>query len=117
MTDDISAIDLNRLSEFEHKEVAKLVESNYLKINPIDIYTLKMDQNNFALIFASNEQQAIQYFQKVFKRDPLNCFSHIMDLEFAEGKGTITFREMRKHYSTFPALVGVYDKASKVLVS
>ena len=117
MSDDVSALSFDKLSEFERKEIEKMIEMNYLKINPIDIYTLKLDRNNFALIFARNEQEAIQYFCKVFDKKPLNCFRHMMDMEFVEGKGTITFREMRKYYSTFPALVGIYDKANKVLVS
>ncbi|MEK5391487.1 hypothetical protein NSQ59_14085 [Margalitia sp. FSL K6-0131] len=107
LDDDISKIDMNQVNP---EKVAELVEKNVLGIHKIGVYSLKMDKKTFVFIYASSEEEAIQFYRKSFHKNPLNCHEYSLDFELTRGNGVISFREMRKEFTQFPAVAGYYVK-------
>lgn len=110
LKDDISKIDFDQA---DHEKVAEMIENNVLGFNKIGIYSLKMNDNDFVFIFASSEQQAVQYYFQVYHHSPLNCHEYSLDIEFVRGKGVVSFRDMRKEFTDFPAVVGYFTRGSE----
>ncbi|WHY91668.1 hypothetical protein QNK12_29400 [Neobacillus cucumis] len=67
-----------------------------------------MNQKAFAFIYASSQEEAIQYYTKSFHKPPLNCHEYPLDLELTRGNGVISFREMKKEFKSFPAIAGCF---------
>jgi hypothetical protein len=105
--DNISKIDLHQAN---HQKVAELIHNNVLGFHKIGIYSLKMNQKDFVFIFAASELEAIQFYTKTFHQPPLNCHEYSLDFELDRGNGTVSFREMRKEYMSFPVIVGCFRK-------
>jgi len=107
LDDDIDQVDLNQV---DHEKIAELVQKNVLGIHRVGVYSLKMDQKSFVFIYASNEEEAIQFYRKSFHQSPLNCHEYSLDFEFARGNGVISFRDMRREFESFPSVAGYYEK-------
>lgn len=100
-----------RFTQEEQREISKWIQENPLKIEKIRIYCLKMDNTRFAMIFAKNSREAVDYYIKLFKKRPLNCLEHYLDYEVTQGTKPISFRELRKQLNSFPAYVGYMDRS------
>ncbi|MED1471958.1 hypothetical protein [Bacillus salipaludis] len=96
-------IDLNRA---DHQKVAEMIENN--GFHKVGIYSLKMNQKAFAFIYASSQEEAIQYYTKSFQKTPLNCHEYPLDLELTRGNGILTFRDLKKEFKSFPAIAGYF---------
>lgn len=107
LDDDISELNIEQA---DHEKIAELVKKNVLGIHKIGIYSLKMDKKNFVFIYASSEEEAIQFYRKSFHKNPLNCHEYLLDFELSRGNDVISFREMRKEFERFPAVAGYYVK-------
>lgn len=95
----------------DHEKVAQMIEQNLLGFSNIKVFSLKYDDKRFAFIFAASEEEAIQFFQQTFKRKPYNCHEYPLDFPMSRGNEFLTFRDMRKEHSHFPALAGFYERS------
>ncbi|MCH1627123.1 hypothetical protein [Fredinandcohnia quinoae] len=109
LEDNISKLDLDLA---DHQKVADMIEKNVLGFHKMNIYSLKMNERDFVFIFARNSQEAIRFYRRTFHHTPLNCHKFQLDVEFTRGKELISFREMRKEFKSFPAVVGCYKRVS-----
>jgi len=99
-----------RFTDVDNEQIARLIESNPLRLDIIKIYSLKMDKRKFAMIYARSREEAIQYYQELFHKKPLNCHEILLDHEILLGKKSVSFREMRKQFNTFPAYAGFIER-------
>ncbi|WP_456276520.1 hypothetical protein [Bacillus sp. AK128] len=109
LTDDASKVDLNQA---DHQIVKELIQQNLLGIKPINIYSMKKNSDVFVFIFAHSPAEAYEFYMKTFGANPLNCHEYSLELKMVRGKRGVTFREMRKEFSSFPAVVGYYRKVA-----
>jgi hypothetical protein len=110
LTDDLSKLDLNKA---DHEKVAELIQKNVLGIHRINIYSLKRNPHDFVFIFAHSPEEAVQFYAKTFGHRPLNCHEYPLEFEMMRGNEVVTFREMRKEFSSFPVVVGQYRRVGK----
>ena len=94
----------------DYKKVSSLEEENYLGLNMIRSYSLKVDANKFMFVFAKNKTEAISFIKRKYGLTPLNCHEYSLDFSLMRGNAFITFREIKKEFSVFPALIGVFFK-------
>lgn len=109
LDDDAYSLDFTKA---DHQKVAQMIEQNQLGFSDIKIFSLKYDNKRFAFIFAASKEEAIQFFQQKFKRKPYNCHEYPLDFPMSRGQEFLTFRDMKKEYSHFPALAGFYERKS-----
>lgn len=107
LDDNISKIDLHQA---DHKEVAELIQKNPLGFRKVGIYSLKMDEKSFIFIYASSQEEAIQFYIKSFQSPPLNCQEYPQEFEITRGKDVRSFRKMKKEHKSFPAIAGYFLK-------
>ncbi|NHC41565.1 hypothetical protein G6549_16535 [Bacillus sp. MM2020_1] len=107
LEDEMSKIDLELA---DHQKVKELIQNNVLGFHKVGIYSLKMNQKEFVFIFAASDREAIQFYTETFHQSPLNCHEYSLDFELSRGKGGISFREMRKEFDSFPAIVGYFER-------
>jgi hypothetical protein len=105
LEDDSSKIDLNQA---DHQKVADMIKNNELGIHKVGIYSLKMNQKAFAFIYASSQEEAIQFCTKLFHKTPLNCHEYPLEFELTKGNSVISFRNMKKEFESFPAIARCY---------
>jgi len=103
LEDDFSIKDLEKA---DHQKVKELIQNNVLGFHKVGIYSLKMNQEYFVFIFASNNQEAIRFYAKTFHQNPLNCHEYSLDCQIDRGNDGISFRDMRKEFASFPAIAG-----------
>lgn len=107
LDDDMSKIDLQQV---DHQKVREMIQNNVLGIHKISVYSLKMNQKDFVFIYASSQQEAIQFYTKSFHQTPLNCHEYSLDFQLARGIEVISFRDMRKEFECLPAIAGFFNK-------
>jgi hypothetical protein len=107
LDDDASKIDY---SQADYQKLSFLIENNVLGIQKTRIFSLKMDQKTFVFIFARSEDEAIQFYHQSFHRTPLNCHEYPLEFELTRESGVYTFRDMKKEFSSFPAIAGYFTK-------
>jgi hypothetical protein len=107
LDDDADKIDF---LQADHEKVAQMIVQNQLGFSDIKVFSLKYDDKLFAFVFAASQEEAIEFFQKKFKRNPKNCHEYPLDFPMSRGNEFLTFRDMRKEYSHFPALAGFYER-------
>jgi hypothetical protein len=107
LEDDADSLDF---TQADHEKVAKMILQNQLGFSDIRIFSLKYDNKRFAFIFAASEEEAIQFFRQRFKRKPYNCHEYPLDFPMSRGQEFLTFRDMKKEHSHFPALAGFYER-------
>lgn len=108
LDDDADKIDF---LQADYEKVAQMIVQNQLGFSDIKVFSLKYDDKQFAFIFAASEEEAIQFFRQKFKRKPYNCHEYPLDFLMSRGKEFLTFRDMRKEHSSFPALAGFYERS------
>jgi hypothetical protein len=107
LDDDADKIDF---LQADHEKVAQMIVQNQLGFSDIKVFSLKYDDKLFAFVFAASQEEAIEFFQKKFKRNPKNCHEYPLDFPMSRGNEFLTFRDMRKEHSKFPALAGFYER-------
>ncbi|EKN66906.1 hypothetical protein BABA_13497 [Neobacillus bataviensis LMG 21833] len=107
LEDDVSKVDFDQAN---HQVVAEMIRNNLLGFHKIRIYSLKRNQYEFIFIFTASEQEAIQFFCATYHQTPLNCHEYPLDWEICKGKDGISFRDMRKEFTSFPAIAGCFKK-------
>lgn len=107
LDDDASKIDFNQA---DHQKVLHMVENNILGIQKIGIFSLKMNRKAFVFIYARSEDEAIQFYHQFFHRTPLNCHEYPLEFELNRESGNISFRDMKKEFSSFPAIAGYFTR-------
>jgi hypothetical protein len=112
LEDGISKIDLNQA---DHQKVAEMIRNNLLGFHKVGVYSLKMNKNEFVFIFAANKQEAIEFYTKTFYQSPLNCLEYSLDYLLARGNAVISFRDMRKEFTSFPAIAGYFERGESEL--
>lgn len=110
LEDDASKIDLNQA---DHLKVAEMIQNNVLGIHKIRVFSLKMNQKTFAFIYASSQEEAIQFYTQSFHQTPLNCHEYPLEFELTRGDVVLTFRDMRKEFKSFPAIAGYFNRISE----
>jgi hypothetical protein len=107
LEDDMTEIDLELVNP---QKVAEMIRNNVLGFRKLNIYSLKRSKNEYVFIFANRQQEAIQHFTEIFHQLPLNCIEYQLDFQLIRGNEIISFRDMRKEFMSFPAVVGCYRK-------
>jgi hypothetical protein len=107
LDDDISQIDFNQVNP---RKVAEMIGNNVLGIQKMNIFSLKRSKNEFVFIFAARQKDAIQLYTETYHQLPLNCLEFLLDFQLIRGNEIISFRDMRKEFVSFPAVVGCYRK-------
>ncbi|UGB33196.1 hypothetical protein [Metabacillus sp. B2-18] len=105
--DDVSKIDLNQAN---HQIVAEMIQKNLLSFRKVRIYSLKQNKNDFVFIFARSKKDAIQHYKETYFHAPLNCIESTLDHHFYIGNDIISFRDMKKEFSRFPAIAGSFSR-------
>lgn len=105
LEDDPSKIDLNQAN---HQKVAYMIQNNVLGFHKVGIYSLKINQRAFVFIYASSQEEAIQFYTKSFHKTPLNCHEYPLELDLTRGNSVISFRDMKKEFKSFPAIAGCF---------
>jgi len=107
LDDDMSKIDLEQA---DHQKVRELIQNNVLGFHKVCIYSLKMNPKDFVFIFAASQQEAKQFYTKTFHQSPLNCHEYSLDYQLARGNDVISFRDMRKEFTSVPAIAGYFKR-------
>ncbi|KEF40146.1 hypothetical protein M670_00162 [Schinkia azotoformans MEV2011] len=107
LNDDASLIDFSLVDQ---KKVTEMIQKNQLGFSDIKVFSLKWDDKTFAFIFAANEEEAKKHFEQQLGSKPLNCFEYPLDFPMSRGNEFLSFRDMKKEYSTFPAIAGFYER-------
>jgi hypothetical protein len=94
--------------------VAELIRKNVLGIHRVNVYSLKRNPHDFVFIFAHSAEVAAQFYAETFGHRPLNCHEYPLDFEMVKGNEVVSFREMKKECSSFPAMVGFYRRVKLV---
>jgi hypothetical protein len=105
LNDEFSITDLSKADE---QKVAEMIENNVIVIHKVRIYSLKMDQEAFIFIYALSEEEAIDFYTESFLKTPLNCHEYPLDFQLSRGNEFISFRDMKKEFESFPAIVGYF---------
>ncbi len=107
LEDDVSQLDLKKA---DHQKDAEMIEKNVLGFYPVKIYSLKMRVGEFIFVFARSTQEAKEFYVKTFQCTPLNCYEYSLEFEISRGKGSTTFREMKKEFVEFPTVAGIFKR-------
>lgn len=92
------------------KKFKQAYGKNILGVNKVKIYSLKLNKNQFAFIFAETKQDAMMFFRSRFNRNPINCYEYDLYFGLLRGKEYVTFRSLRKEHDKFPALAFIYER-------
>jgi hypothetical protein len=107
LDDDMTKIDFGQVNL---QKVTEMLENNVLGFQKLKIFSLKRSKNEFVFIFAATQQDAIPHFTETYRQLPLNCIEYPLDFQFNRGNEVISFRDLRKEFISFPAVVGCYKK-------
>jgi hypothetical protein len=92
--------------------VGEWMKQNYLCISVEKVYSLKIAEDKFVFVFAKDPQQAVSFIRKKWKIQPRNCQEYSLDYTIMRGKEFVSFRDMKKDFLTFPAIIGLYERKS-----
>ena len=90
--------------------VGEWTEQNYLGISVEKVYSLKIAADEFVFVFAKDPQQAVSFIRNKWKIQPRNCQEYSLDFTIMRGKEFVSFRDMKKDFLSFPAIIGVYQR-------
>lgn len=107
LDDDEAALDL---TQADHSIVRASIERNDLCFSLIKVFSLKHSDMKFAFIYARNQQEAIDYFKKIFKSVPKNCHEYPMDFVIEKGNRFVSFRDLKRECAQFPTFIGYYER-------
>ena len=90
--------------------VGEWTEQNFLGISVEKVYSLKIAADEFVFVFAKDPQQAVSFIKNKWKIQPRNCQEYSLDFAIMRGKEFVSFRDMKKDFLSFPAIIGVYQR-------
>lgn len=90
--------------------VGEWTEKNFLGISVEKVYSLKIAADEFVFVFAKDPQQAVSFIRNKWKIQPRNCQEYSLDFTIMRGKEFVSFRDMKKDFLSFPAIIGVYQR-------
>jgi hypothetical protein len=61
-------------------------------------------------VLAKDPQQAVSFIRNKWKIPPRNCQEYSLDFTIMRGKEFVSFRDMKKDFLSFPAIIGVYQR-------
>lgn len=93
----------------DYNAIKALKGQNYLGLHMTGPYSLKLAPNEFIFIFAKDEDEAVSFFEKQYGLQALNCHEYPLDFSLMRGSVFVTFREILKEFSTFPAIIGFFS--------
>ncbi|TCJ04877.1 hypothetical protein [Cytobacillus praedii] len=105
--DDVAVLDF---TQADHSNVSESIKRNELCFSLIKAFSLKYSDMKFTFIFARNQQEAIDYFKKIFKFSPKNCHEYPMDFVIEKGNRFISFRDLKRECAQFPTFIGYYER-------
>jgi hypothetical protein len=82
--------------------------NNVFGFQQLNLFSLKNSKNEFVFIFAAKQQDVIQLYTKTYHQLPLNCLKYLLDFQLTRGNEVISFRDMRREFLSFPAVVGCF---------
>lgn len=103
-------VDTLNFDAVDQKKVDEMSEKNILGINHIKVFSLKIDKDLFLFVFARDEQEAKKFVSSKLQRKPLNCHEYWLGYEMQRGNEVISFRDMRKEHTSFPAIAGFFKR-------
>ena len=95
-------VDVNLVDEW--------MKQNYLGISVEKVYSLKIADDEFVFLFAKDPHQAVSYIRKEWKIQPRNCQEYSLDFTIMRGNEFVSFRDMKKDFFSFPAIIGFYQR-------
>lgn len=98
--------------ELDMDLVGEWTKHNYLCISVEKVYSLKIADDEFVFIFAKDPQQAVSFIRNKWKIQPRNCQEYSLDFTIMRGKEFVSFRDIKKDFLTFPAIIGLYERKS-----
>lgn len=104
------------LLDLDHDEIKKLQEQNLLGLKLVNLYSSKLESNQFIFIFAESEIAAKLYYKSLYGASlkSMSDASIKMDMEmWCADEGYMTFREMKDKTLSFPSIALVYEKENK----
>ena len=90
--------------------VGEWTKQNYLCISVEKVYSLKIADDEFVFLFAKDPQQAVSFIRNKWKIQPRNCQEYSLDFTIMRGKEFVSFRDMKKDFLSFPAIIGLYKR-------
>ena len=96
--------------EFDVDLVCEWTKQNDLRIQIEKVYSLKISDDKFVFVYAKDAQTATAYIKNNWKIQPLNCHEYLLDNTIMSGKEFISFRDLKKDFLSFPALIGFYER-------
>ena len=99
---DFESVDKEKIDQMERK--------NLLGFNLIKVFSLKIDKDLFVFVFAKTKEEAIEFVRKKLRKKPLNCHEYWLGHELQRGNEVISFRDMRKEHTSFPAIAGFFKR-------
>ena len=105
LEDDVSQINFELVDNLKVKE---LVQENALGITKVCVFSMKMSKKDFVFIFVASQQEAIQFYTKTYHQTPLNCHEYSLDYQLSRGNEVISFRDMRKEFTSIPTIAGYF---------
>ena len=90
--------------------VGEWTKQNYLCISVEKVYSLKIADDEFVFLFAKDPQQAVSFITNKWKIQPRNCQEYSLDFTIMRGKEFVSFRDMKKDFLSFPAIIGLYKR-------
>ncbi len=106
-------------SDLNHQEIEISQKQNLLGIKIVNLYTSRIDGNQFVFIFAESEMQAKMFYKSLygsFPKSMTDASSRIDVYMWSAEEGYKTFREMKESILDFPAIAAVYEKEDKPVV-
>ncbi|MEH7122085.1 hypothetical protein V7127_02450 [Bacillus sp. JJ1773] len=107
LEDDESTIDFKLA---DHDRVQQMINKNELGFSNVKPFALKYSNNSFVFVYANNQQEAIELFQRTLRTRPKNCHEYSMDFVIEKGNRFISFRDLKKEFTKFPDLIGFYER-------
>jgi hypothetical protein len=69
-----------------------------------------MNPRDFVFIYASSQEEAIQFYNHSFHQTPLNSHEYQLEFEITRESGIISFRDLKKEFRSFPVIAGYFMK-------
>ena len=101
--------------EFDVDLVGEWTKQNYLRIQIEKVYSLKISDDEFVFVFARDAQTATAYIKNNWKIHARNCHEYSLDFTIIRGEECISFRNMKKDFLSFPAVIGLYEREAFIL--
>lgn len=106
--------DGHSFDNLDFEAIGRLKEDNVLNINSIDLYSVQLNKNEFAMFFAKNEDEVRVLFRKTFSADAgkVGHLFYAIDKSMytPSTKRNQTWREIRDAMKVLPAFAGVFVK-------